>query len=177
MILAHGKTTSSRVSGGHLSCYVKGQCPDAYLWSSYRATAGLGKRHPLLTVDWILGQFGDKLMEARKQYSQFVLAGIEAPWVKLKAQCLGQRVYREDSSGVKGQIGVDRATKEQQRLVGRPALDDVLSESTSSIRQERDKAIIMAHLEYGYTLSEIAKHIGLHYTTISKIVRRNSPGN
>jgi REP element-mobilizing transposase RayT len=154
--------------------------PGQYLWSSYGGTAGLGKRHPLLTVDWILGQFGDKLKEARKQYSQFVLAGIEAPspWVKLKAQCLlgGREFIEKIAPALKDKSGLTEIPK-QQRLVGRPALDDVLSESTGRNRQERDKAIIMAHLEYGYTLSEIAKHIGLHYTTISKIVRRNSPAN
>ncbi len=60
---------------------------ESYPWSSYRATAGLGKMPPLLTVDWVLGQFADERMEARKQYRQFILAGIEetSPWEKLKA--------------------------------------------------------------------------------------------
>jgi plasmid maintenance system antidote protein VapI len=38
-------------------------------------------------------------------------------------------------------------------------------------REERNEAILSAHLEYGYSLSEIARHLGLHYTTISKIVK------
>jgi DNA-binding MarR family transcriptional regulator len=28
----------------------------------------------------------------------------------------------------------------------------------------------MAHIEYGYTLAEIGDHLGLHYTTVSKVV-------
>jgi hypothetical protein len=28
----------------------------------------------------------------------------------------------------------------------------------------------LAHLEYGYTLAEIGQHLGLHYTTVSKVV-------
>ncbi|MBW6464464.1 MAG: helix-turn-helix domain-containing protein, partial [Firmicutes bacterium] len=31
--------------------------------------------------------------------------------------------------------------------------------------------ISKAHLEYGYTLKEIADSIGIHYTTVSKILR------
>ncbi|GIX48065.1 MAG: hypothetical protein KatS3mg131_2276 [Candidatus Tectimicrobiota bacterium] len=29
-----------------------------------------------------------------------------------------------------------------------------------------------AHVEYGYTLREIAAHLGVHYTTVSKLVRK-----
>jgi len=29
-----------------------------------------------------------------------------------------------------------------------------------------------AHLRYGYTLKEIADYLGLHYSTVSKIVQR-----
>jgi DNA-binding MarR family transcriptional regulator len=31
--------------------------------------------------------------------------------------------------------------------------------------------INVAHLSYGYTLKEIADHMGLHYTTVSKAVK------
>jgi len=30
--------------------------------------------------------------------------------------------------------------------------------------------IVAAHLEHGYTLAEIGRQTGLHYTTISKII-------
>jgi len=34
----------------------------------------------------------------------------------------------------------------------------------------------VAHLKYGYTLSEIGGHLGLHYTTVSKVVNQMRPG-
>ena len=58
--------------------------PKDYLWSSYRATAGLTKKPDFLTSDWILAQFGDDRKRAKKEYRKFVLAGIseESPWEK-----------------------------------------------------------------------------------------------
>jgi DNA-binding MarR family transcriptional regulator len=29
-----------------------------------------------------------------------------------------------------------------------------------------------AHLQYGYTLKEIAEYIGLHYTTVSRAIKK-----
>jgi DNA-binding MarR family transcriptional regulator len=29
-----------------------------------------------------------------------------------------------------------------------------------------------AHLQYGYTLKDIAKYIGLYYTTVSKAIKK-----
>jgi len=34
--------------------------PEAWKWSSYRATAGRESSHPCLTVDWMLGQFSGR---------------------------------------------------------------------------------------------------------------------
>ena len=36
---------------------------------------------------------------------------------------------------------------------------------------ERNRLIATAHLDYGYSLSAIGRALGLHYTTISKIVQ------
>jgi transposase len=37
-------------------------------------------------------------------------------------------------------------------------------------KKERGKAIFEAHIRYGYTLKEIAEHIGVHYTTVSRAI-------
>jgi putative transposase len=46
--------------------------PEKYLWSSHRAY--LGKEFfPWLTTDWMLGQFGKSVKQARSRYRSFVL--------------------------------------------------------------------------------------------------------
>jgi len=41
-------------------------------------------------------------------------------------------------------------------------------------KEVRNQRIRDAHLKYGYTLKDIADVIGLHYTTISKVVSPES---
>ena len=54
----------------------------------------------------------------------------------------------------------------------RPSIEELLSMKEISDKRKRDRAVIRAHKEFGYTLTEIGKHLGLHYSTISKIVNR-----
>jgi DNA-binding CsgD family transcriptional regulator len=35
--------------------------------------------------------------------------------------------------------------------------------------------IYLAHAQYGYTLKEIADHLGIHYTPASKTFKRMAP--
>ena len=55
--------------------------PAEYLFSSHRCYCGL-EVLPWLTTDWILGQFGNNLKQARQQYIEFVLDGIALGYQK-----------------------------------------------------------------------------------------------
>ena len=149
--------------------------PGHYRWSSYRATAGLERKPGFLTVAWILGRFDERRGVARKEYRRFVLAGKRdpSPWERLKAQCvLGGRGFLEKiSPALKDKSAIVEIPR-RERFVSRPALEDLLGGEASKSRSKRDRAVVAANLEHGYSLSEIGRHLGLHYTTISKIVRR-----
>ena len=56
----------------------------------------------------------------------------------------------------------------KQRLVGRPGLDELFSDISD--KPQRNRAIKKAHLEYGYTLKELADQIGRHYSPVSRVV-------
>lgn len=60
----------------------------------------------------------------------------------------------------------------QQRSVHRPDLGTLLRIQGAETREEREQRIWQAHREYGYSLTAIRQQLGLHYTTISKIVQR-----
>jgi len=39
-------------------------------------------------------------------------------------------------------------------------------------KEKRNKAVERAHFDHGYTLSEIARRMGLHYATIGRIIKK-----
>jgi hypothetical protein len=68
-----------------------------------------------------------------------------------------------------------KASKEipqAQRFLQRPALEQLVSPGQWQTRAQRDQAIRVAHSEHGYSLSAIGRPLGLHYSTISKIVQK-----
>ena len=63
--------------------------PEAYKWSSYRATAGLDKAPEWLDLDTLLALFGGERGPAQEAYRDFVLAKIgceDRLWDKLTTQ-------------------------------------------------------------------------------------------
>lgn len=150
--------------------------PENYRWSSFGATSGFTKTAPFLTVDWILGQFGNNRVEAQKEYRRFVKSGIEgnsSPWQELKSQCiLGSKSFIEKlTPSLKDKSDIKEIPKEQ-RLAFRPSLNDLFPPDEIMKSGDRNEIIQRAHFEYGYTLTEIAKHVGLHYSTIGRIVKK-----
>lgn len=149
--------------------------PEQYAWSSYRATAGTGKRSELLASDWILSQFGEDRSSAQKQYKRFVMAGIGglSVWEDLKSQCIlgGKKFLAQLKPAIQDKSQLKEIPR-FQRLLSRPALEELLSKEEPLRKRERDELMKKAHLEYGYSFSEIGRHIGLHYATVSRIVRK-----
>jgi REP element-mobilizing transposase RayT len=150
--------------------------PGRYRWSSYRATAGSVKRPSFLTVDWILRRFASRRSDARKRYRSFVLAGVggQSPWIELTAQCiLGGREFIEKISPALKEKSTLLEVPRQERFAFRPPLGDLMGAHVLKSKAQRNQVIAVAHLEYGYALSEIAKQVGLHYTTVSKILEKH----
>lgn len=146
----------------------------AYHWSSYRATAGLSPCPPWLQTDWLLGQFSPNRLQAQQQYGQFVQDGIElpSPWHALKGQIfLGQEDYMaqmQDHLSTKRQV---REVPRVQRYADRPALSQILGQNTPRSQAERDELIYDAYRRYGYSMTSIAHELGLHNSTISRIIK------
>jgi hypothetical protein len=148
--------------------------PEAWKWSSYRATAGRESPAPCLTTDWVLGQFSRKRTKAEQEYRQFVEWGIgkETIWREVK----GQSILGEDDF-VDGLISHIRKHQDipeipkSHRYVNRPSLDKIFPKNMIVDKRKRDKKIIDAVQKYGYTQQQIAAHLNMHYSTISNLVR------
>lgn len=64
----------------------------------------------------------------------------------------------------------------QQRLASRPTLSHLFPARLRADRARRNEAIRPAQLEYGYSLSEIGRAMGLHYSMISRILNPKGTG-
>lgn len=148
--------------------------PLDWAWSSYKATVE-GETQPQLSVDWILSQFGDRKKKAIPLYKKFVLDGIsaECPWGALKGQIfLGTDDFVEEFGDL---LKVRKDTKESpvaQRYANRPPLSEIFNKESRINRKIKDRAIYIAYADHSYTLSEIAKHLRVHYTTVSRAIKR-----
>lgn len=154
---------------------VKG--PGDWPWSSHRATAGRVPPPPFLHIGWVLEQFGEDVRRARRAYERFVAQGMTrrgAPAVRdglwVGGEALAEPV-RERVAAARDNPDYTRA----QRFAARPTLDALLPPDIVSDLCRRNEAMARAYFEGRYTQKEIADHLGLHFTTVSAIVRARTP--
>jgi DNA-directed RNA polymerase specialized sigma54-like protein len=59
--------------------------------------------------------------------------------------------------------------KEKLKEIIRPALKEIFKPKN---QKSKDQMMYEAHLQYGYTLKEIAEYIGVHYSTVSRAIKK-----
>jgi len=152
--------------------------PGKYKWSSYRATAGTGESPSFLTTDWILSRFGHRRSQAENGYRSFVHDGVKksSPWENLRGQVLlGDDKFVLGLEPYLKQVHRIREIPREQRFVKRPSLEELFKgAAVGKSKHKRNRLIRNAHLMYGYTLGDIGRVLGLHYSTISKVVKKDN---
>lgn len=142
-------------------------------WSSHRAMGGLEEAPRFLTVEGILARFDGPKEPARLLYRKFIADGICHNNIRKKPPAdgvLGSDPFRQWVSGLLKSRALSPEYPAAARRVGTLPLEVVLAQVTPD---SRDAAILNAHVRYGYRQREIAEHLGLHYSTVSKILRRH----
>lgn len=139
-------------------------------WSSYRATVGLCETPSWLTTDTLLSVYGRGRKEAIAAFIGFVHDGMEAG-------SLGRQVVRsiflgdesfiqqalEQRAGLKDDFDIPKV----QRRAPPPTLECI-----EGAHADRDAAMVAAHATGEYSYAEIARHFGVHFTTVGRVVRR-----
>lgn len=146
--------------------------PETYRWSSYPAAAGFRAPPRWLTCEWLLSQFGRTPLQQQSGYRSFVLQGVGQPALREppRGPIFGDdRFIEEQRNYLEGQREV-REIPRRERLVDRPSLCSLLPNGGQGPRGIRNQAARRAHEEYRYSGAEIARALGLHPSTISKIV-------
>ncbi|MEM9314393.1 MAG: transposase [Pseudomonadota bacterium] len=136
-------------------------------WSSYLAIMGRAKAQDWLAVEDTLALFHEQRGPARRAYARFVAEGIGAPdpW---------EDCPRAGFVGDQGFV---------DRMLERVDLSDLSPEITRKSRpapslrsieegsQDRNDAIRTAYATTAYSLTDIARHFGVHVSTASRIAR------
>lgn len=138
--------------------------PADWRWSSYRPTIGL-EPPGSLAVDRLLAYFADSRVAARERYRVHVEERVGDGL----AATLGRSVILGSEEFAKSRTGGIRPNGEVARRHWqpvRPSLEELLASPTNA-------TIADAYRRYGYTMCEIAAHIGVHYATISRRIRKH----
>ncbi len=137
-------------------------------WSSYLATCGQAAKPDWLHVDFVLAQFATQRARAIEHYVAFVHEGVRAPsvWSELQGQIyLGPKAFIEKMQAlVDKQPSLTEIPRAQRRAAKR-----ALAEFAGA--HERNEAIALAYLSGQHTMSAVAAHFGVHYTTMSRLVK------
>lgn len=142
------------------------RAPEEYRWSSLRATVGLDPAPPWLATGALLVGFG-----SRARYLAFVRAGIglASPWTRLRGVLLGSDEFvarlapRIDPKAAEAEIPRD------QRLGSRPSLESLFPPAVCSNRRLRNARIRDLARSGRFSVAEVGRHLGLHYSTVSRI--------
>jgi putative transposase len=137
---------------------------DRYRWSSYRATAGICPAPDFLAHERLLELFAPERAEAQRLYRAFVRAGLQGS--DPKAEALGE-IYLGDRDFARRRRPRRPASTEVPRVQREP-----IGCSLEGLLDERgDDALAFAY-RAGYSLRELAAVLGVHYSTVSRRLKR-----
>lgn len=144
-----------------------------YRWSSHRAVAGQIQTPGFLHDEKLLGSFGKRPKDSQKKYRDYVKldSGETSPLDARFGQVLlgSAKFLTEMQPILNGEKMAKRGPKRAQRRRSLPVLFKNVENKT---RAERNALIRKAHIDHSYTLMEVGEFLGLHYTTVSKVVNR-----
>jgi REP element-mobilizing transposase RayT len=139
-------------------------------WSSYRAMIGQAPTPSWLETDWLLSQFGRGRSRARADYAEFVRQGTgrDSIWEGLRHQVfLGEEPFVERHRGLAKPLDQLREVpRAQRRSLAEPLAD------FAGRYPDRGEAMARAFATGVYTMQAIADFFGVHYSTVSRAVRR-----
>jgi putative transposase len=143
-------------------------------WSSYGAAMGQAPRPSWLAADALLIGFSSYRAAARRKYADHVRAGVGLPsvWTELSGQ-----IYLGDEKFVARMQSKLVASADD--LAASDALDIPLAQRRrprkplawfEAQHSDRNAAMVAAYGSGAYKQVELARHFGLHSTTVSRLI-------
>jgi len=145
-------------------------------WSSFPATAGMDKKPTFLFIDWILRRFHKEEAEAMSRYIKFVNQGLlrkASPLSRANAQMvLGTEGFMDKWKDL---IETSKEIKEiprLQRQLLRIPIEKIFLNYAQLTKDQLAEKIAEAHIKHGFTLTEISRHLDIHYSTAGRLLKK-----
>ena len=150
--------------------------PAEWRWSSFRASIGVAQPPEYLACD-LLWQLLGTVSPMAGQERVKALVELDQDPLEPEERARARTVFAGDCEFANRARSFASATDLQDvatrdRVAGRPSIDSLFQAVTS--RCERDDQIRRARTEWCYSLRDIGNHLGLHYSTVSKICSAES---
>jgi REP element-mobilizing transposase RayT len=137
-----------------------------YPWSSLRATLGLESAPEWLKTGALLVRFG-----SRARYLEFVREGVgqASPWSRLRGGILGSDRFIDGFADHIDHRAGEIEFPRPERLIHREPLETHLPPAVTANLALRNSRIRELVASGRYTVAEVGRHLGLHYSTVSRI--------
>jgi REP element-mobilizing transposase RayT len=140
-------------------------------WSSHRALAGLVSPPEFLDLQWLRQSFdGLSLRECQRDYQRFIDTEERHLMDFDRQLVVGSEKYKSNVRELIGATMHGIVVPRAYRALARPPLATLFAGRRDDL-DRRNQMVIRAQVVYGYTQSDIARFLGLHSNTISKITR------
>lgn len=144
--------------------------PAEWTWSSYRATVGIEPAPSYLCLDWLDQAFpAPSRCESQARFERYLTAPTLADaetWLARPA--VGSEAFKRELRVQIGATLFQAALPRSYRALHRPTLEELFPRRLNKV--ERGSAALRAHVVHGYTMAEIARCLGLHPNSVSRIV-------
>lgn len=148
--------------------------PEDWPWSSYHATImSPYVRTDPLDAAALLSRFGEETADAVAAYADYVLAGIGQPSPLDHVSpggVLGTPTYIQVVAEQLLEHTTDPSAALALLNLARPSLSELFGPDARHVRTQLP-ARVAAAVHLGYSLAQIATHLGVHYTTVSRYLR------
>ena len=137
-------------------------------WSSYGAMVGAQEVPDWLAIEGLLSAFASTRWQARRRYMRFVAAGVGADpiWKHLNRQVyLGSDDFVQRMQEMAGDV-VEINVPRTHRRPPPPSLEEI-----TAAHPDRNAAMVVAYRTGEYSYAQIARHFGVHFTTVGRVVR------
>ncbi len=149
--------------------------PYSWLWSSYKYLTQGNNSLGYLNTDLALNEYSKNKTKAKQLYKEQINSRVkdETSWDTISNRAvIGSEVFMEKIKRLLIKTRDIKEISKKERFINRPELNKIFSKDSTFTKKERNNLIYDTYLKHGYSLSEIGRHLNLHYSSISKIIKK-----